>query len=69
MAVLNMVFKKLGIPISEKKTVGPDTVIEYLGIILNSKLMESRIPLEKVDRIFTLINNLRLRNHVQNVSC
>lgn len=61
MAVLTMVFKKLGIPISEKKTVGPDTVIEYLGIILDSKIMESRIPLEKVDRILTLINNLRVK--------
>ncbi|XP_061195402.1 uncharacterized protein LOC133203642 [Saccostrea echinata] len=59
MAVLTIVFKKLGIPISERKTVGPDTVIEYLGIIFDSKIMESRIPLEKVERILTFLNNLR----------
>lgn len=59
MAVLTMDFKRLGIPISQKKTVGPDTVIEYLGIILDSEKMESRIILEKVERILTIINNLR----------
>lgn len=59
MVILTMVFKKLGIPFSQKKTVGPDTVIEYLGIILDYEKMERRIPLEKVERILTLINNLR----------
>lgn len=54
-----MVFKRLGIPIFQKKTVGPDIVIEYLGIILDSEKMESRITLEKVERILTIINNFR----------
>ena len=34
MAILTMVFKKLGLPSSTKKTVGPAHVLEYLGVIL-----------------------------------
>lgn len=59
MAILTMVFNKLGIPISEKKTKGPCEEMEYLGIILDSSKMEARIPLEKVERLFFLIGNLK----------
>ncbi|XP_062580100.1 uncharacterized protein LOC134242093 [Saccostrea cucullata] len=59
MAILTLVFKKLGIPISAKKTVGPCTVLEYLGIILDSERREARIPLEKIERIFLLINKIK----------
>lgn len=34
MAILTLLFKRLNIPIAAHKTVGPTTVIEYLGIIL-----------------------------------
>jgi hypothetical protein len=61
MAILTMVFRKLGIPLSEKKTMGPCTVIEYLGIILDAEKMESRIPIEKINRIFSLIQELKVK--------
>lgn len=35
------IFRTLGIPLSEKKTEGPCTELEYLGIILDSLNMES----------------------------
>ncbi len=52
---LRFVFEKLGIPLSPTKTMGPVTVIEYLGIILDSVKMEARLPLEKIQRISALL--------------
>ena len=55
MAVFTLVFKKLGIPLSLNKTVGPVTEIEYLGVILDSIKMEARLPMDKVERIRNLL--------------
>lgn len=55
MAILTLVFNKLGIPLSTHKTAGPSTVLEYLGIILDSFRMEARLPLEKVRRITNIL--------------
>ena len=57
MAILTMVFKKVGLPLSTKKTVGPAHVLEYLGIILDSLRMEARLPMEKVTRMTELIES------------
>ena len=51
MALLTMLFKKLGIPLSTKKSIGPATELEYLGIILDSVNMLARLPQEKVHRL------------------
>lgn len=51
MALLTMIFKKLNVPIAQHKTTGPDTVVEYLGIILDSMNMQARLPPDKVLRI------------------
>lgn len=61
MAILTLVFKKLGIPLSTHKTVGPATVLEYLGIILDSECMEARLPLDKVARIIGLLDSFKER--------
>ena len=50
-AVLTMLFKKLGMPLNLKKTIGPVTTLEYLGIILDSMKMEARLPPDKVLRL------------------
>ena len=55
MAILTLVFKKLGIPLSTHKTVGPATVVEYLGIILDSCRMEARLPADKITRIADIL--------------
>ena len=47
MVILSMIFNKLHIPLSMKKTVGPVTELEYLGIVN----MLARLPLDKVQRL------------------
>ena len=51
MAILTLVFRKLGIPLSTHKTV-----LEYLGIILDSCRMEARLPSDKIQRISEILN-------------
>ncbi|KAK6191041.1 hypothetical protein SNE40_002790 [Patella caerulea] len=58
MALLTLVFNKLKIPLSKKKTVGPVCVLEYLGIILDSSKLEARLPRDKVERIITFIQQV-----------
>lgn len=55
MAVVTMIFKMLGIPLSAKKTIGPVTELEYLGIILDSVNMLARLPLDKVQRLMEML--------------
>lgn len=61
MVILIMVFNKLGILILEKKIKGLCEEMEYLGIILDLFKMEVRIFLEKVERLFFFIGNLKLK--------
>ncbi|XP_061167511.1 uncharacterized protein LOC133176404 [Saccostrea echinata] len=58
MLILKMIFKKLGIPISEKKTEGPSTRLTYLGVILDTEKMQAILPEEKVQRIANFIHDL-----------
>lgn len=58
MAIMTTIFKRLNIPLSVKKTVGPTTCLEYLGIILDSQKMEARLPADKVQRICDCIKDL-----------
>ena len=55
MAILHHLFAILGIPLSPTKTMGPLTTIEYLGIILDTVLMQARLPLDKLSRLNSLI--------------
>ena len=56
MAVLSMIFNKLHIPLSVKKTVGPVTELEYLGIILDSVNMLAWLRLDKVQRLIEMLH-------------
>lgn len=55
MALLTMIFMKLNVPIAQHKTTGPGTVVEYLGIILDSQNMQVRLPPDKVHRIWEML--------------
>lgn len=55
MALLSLIFNKLSIPLSKKKTVGPSCVLEYLGIVLDTVNMQARLPQDKVNRITDFI--------------
>ena len=41
----------LGIPLALEKVAGPSTIIEFLGILLDTMRMEARLPVEKLTRI------------------
>lgn len=55
MALLTMIFKQLSIPLSIKKTIGPLTELEFLGIILDSVNMQAKLPADKVQRLTDML--------------
>ena len=42
-------FKDLGIPVNPNKVFGPCTCLEFLGIVLDTVLMEARLSKEKIE--------------------
>ena len=58
MTCLKDIFNRLNVPISLPKTVGPCTIIEYLGIILDSTKMEARLPADKIQRITEFLHTM-----------
>lgn len=61
MATLLHIFHNLNVPIAKHKTQGPCTVLEYLGIILDSWKLEARLPTDKVHRIKDILHSFRCR--------
>jgi hypothetical protein len=61
MALIYHLFKRLCIPLALKKTMGPLTVLEYLGVILDTDLMQARLPLNKVQRIVSMLDKFMHR--------
>lgn len=47
----------LGIPLAADKTVYPTDCLEFLGIVINSKTMEFYLPMQKIDKIKSIIKN------------
>jgi len=62
MALLTMIFKRLNIPLSEHKTVGPVNKLEYLGIILDSTEMKASLPQDKLSRINCVLHTFYKRD-------
>ena len=58
MALLSLIFNKLNIALSAKKTVDPTCVLEYLGIILDTVNMQTRLAEEKGVRITGFIQTI-----------
>ena len=48
---LRSCFLSFGVPLSEEKTIGPATRLDFLGIPLDSVSMEESLPLDKLQRI------------------
>jgi hypothetical protein len=65
MALLTMIFNRHSIQISEKKTIGPTTCLEYLDIILDTESMEARLPEDKVSRIIDFIESFLRKRSVR----
>ena len=51
-----LVFQALGIPTAPGKTFGPSQILEFLGIELDSSLMEARLPQDKVEKVRQELN-------------
>lgn len=62
MRILLSVFEALGVPLSPTKTVGPVNEIVYLGLILDAIRFETRLPVEKTERIASLLHSFSNRN-------
>lgn len=54
----------LGVPVEHKKTVGPDTIIIFVGIELDSVNMLARLPQDKLIKYRQAVMELRTTNKV-----
>ena len=48
----------LGVPVEHSKTIRPTTCMKYLGFILDSELLELRLPIDKQDRVSKALSEL-----------
>ena len=55
----------LGVPLAPEKTVGPDTVLQFAGITLDSVNGEARLPDEKLQKCRMLLYNFYKRRTVR----
>ena len=51
----------VGVPIAVEKTFQPSKIMDFVGITLDSERMEARLPLEKIDKCFSLIDEFMNR--------
>ena len=51
-----LTFKTLGIPVAPGKTQGPPTVLEIMGITLDTIRMEARLPPDKIDHLRAILD-------------
>ena len=65
MQSLLSIFTKLNPSYSIPKTVGPILALEYLDVVLDSSLMETRLPTDKLGRLTDMINNLLSKSKSQ----
>lgn len=52
------VCNELGVPIAENKTMGPTTVLPFLGFLIDTKLMMILIPPEKLEKLKVILEPL-----------
>ena len=52
---------ELGVPISEEKLEGPATCIPFLSIVLDTELMQLRLPEEKLRRLLSTVQEWQSR--------
>jgi hypothetical protein len=54
----------IGVPIKKEKTLLPATCLTIYGVEIDSAAMTARLPLDKVEKIRTLLNGLVRREKV-----
>ena len=68
-SISNHVSKRLGIPLAADKCEGPATCLTFLGIEIDSREMELRLPAEKMQRLRQDIGCWEEKSHAQSGSC
>ncbi|MES9882605.1 MAG: reverse transcriptase domain-containing protein [Sedimenticola sp.] len=53
--------QEVGVPIASEKTFPPNTTMEFVGITLDSLLMESRLPPDKISKGLSLLETFLTR--------
>ena len=61
LTAMMLTFKNLNIPVAPSKTQGPATVLESMGIILDSVRMEARLPAGKIERLRVAFASFKAR--------
>jgi len=61
LGTLKRVCSELGVPLAPEKQAGPSTVIEFLGIVIDTVRQELRLPLDKLERLQKLTAEWRLK--------
>ena len=61
LTAMMLTFKNLNIPVASSKTQGPATVLESMGIILDSVRMEARLPAGKIERLRVAFASFKAR--------
>ena len=56
--------KQIGLPIKADKTVFPTTTLTFLGLDLDSELMEIRLPLDKLGKLKDQFNHFKLKKKI-----
>ena len=54
----------LGVPLAPEKTGGPDTVLQFARITLDSVLFEARLPEDKLSKCRVMLHNVYTRRTV-----
>ncbi|XP_034773064.1 uncharacterized protein LOC117969256 [Acipenser ruthenus] len=62
---LKTLFSSVGVPLSQEKTIGPVNSLEFLGITLNTVKFEASLPLAKLQRLLSLINNFQISSFIK----
>ena len=52
---------QIGLPIKADKTVFPTTTLTFLGLDLDSELMEIRLPLDKLGKLKDQFNHFKFK--------
>ncbi|CAF4481097.1 unnamed protein product [Didymodactylos carnosus] len=55
MVLLKLLFNRLNVPLSKAKCLGPNTELEYLGILLNTVIMQAKLPEYKRLRVIETV--------------
>jgi hypothetical protein len=55
LAIALRILEHLGVPVAEHKTEGPSTCVCFLGILIDTRNLELRLPPEKIERLRVLL--------------